>query len=468
MGVIMGTNAMRRSGALNFLGALGVKTPPGIATGKRTKEELAAAAAADAAAKTTVLGRMGTMVTAIKGRSAQITKLVDSLPVPDSVKSFVHDPKSLLPKSARDMLDTAQSSLGQIGEPADLESAEPPKESVVLATKSALKKGSRVTIAPTPTFSEDIVVDGGIQLTNTQARTPTQLRRPLRNTIMDDTYDVYDTDNLDNTYENTLIRDPAPTTSNFVRNPGSLGTQGGPFGPQGGPFGTQGVLPLVKPKIPIPTLPEGCKCEACLAAKAAHEPPPPSVSTADVMKQLEDLKKFMVEQMKPPAPVAPAPVAPAPVAPAPVPEQILVAPVTVPVSASEPAERLPKIVYPGNSWSNTPATNQTQSLTSNPEITFFKKEEPLPEVQVTEVPVVKAPELPVTEVPVTETPVTEVSLTETPVTEAQELTKVLETPVTETQEPPKVTLEVNAHELEEIRAILAERQKDCAVKSIKD
>ena len=452
----MGTNAMRRSGALNFLGALGVKTPPGIATGKRTKEELAAAAAADAAAKTTVLGRMGTMVTAIKGRSAQITKLVDSLPVPDSVKSFVHDPKSLLPKSARDMLDTAQSSLGQIGEPADLESAEPPKESVVLAAtsgvgtpKSALKKGSRVTIAPTPTFSDDIVVDGGIQLTNTQARTPTQLRRPLRNTIMDDTYDVYDTDNLDNTYENTLIRDPAPTNSNFVRNPGS--------------FGTQGVLPLVKPKIPTPTLPEGCKCEACLAAKAAHEPPPPSVSTADVMKQLEDLKKFMVEQMKPPAPVAPAPV----------PEQILVAPITVPVPASEPAERLPKIVYPGNSWSNTPATNQTQSLTSNPEITFFKKEEPLPEVQVTEAPVVKTPEVPVTETPVTETPVTEtpvteVPLTETPVTEAQEQTKALETHVTETQEPPKVTLEVNAHELEEIRAILAERQKDCAVKSIKD
>jgi hypothetical protein len=196
------------------------------------------------------------------------------------------------------------------------------------------------------------------------------------------------------------------------------------------------------------------------------------------MKQLEDLKKFMVEQMKPPAPVAPAPVAPAPVAPAPVPEQILVAPITVPVPASEPAERLPKIVYPGNSWSNTPATNQTQSLTSNPEITFFKKEEPLPEVQVTEVPVVKAPELPVTETPVTETPVTEtpvtelpvteVPVTETPVTEAQELTKVLETPVTETQEPPKVTLEVNAHELEEIRAILAERQKDCEVKSIKD
>jgi len=421
----MGTNAMRRSGALNFLSALGVKTPPGIATGKRTKEELAATAAADAAAKTTVLGRMGSMVTAIKGRSAQITKLVDSLPVPDSVKSFVHDPKSLLPKSARDMLDTAQSSFGQIGEPADLESAEPPKESVVLAAttgagtpKSALKKGSRVTIAPTPTFSEDIVVDGGIQLTNTQARTPTQLRRPLRNTIMDDTYDVYDTDNLDNTYENTLIRDPAPTTSNFVRNPGSFGT------------------PLVKPKIPTPTLPEGCKCEACLAAKAAHEPPPPSVSTADVMKQLEDLKKFMVEQMKPPAPVAPAPV----------PESIPVAPVPVPVSASEPAERLPKIVYPGNSWSHTPPTNQTQPLTNNSEIT-------LPEVQVKEVPIVKAPELPVTE---------------TPVTEAQELTKVLETPVKETQEPPKVTLEVNAHELEEIRAILAERQKDCAVKSIKD
>jgi len=399
----MGTNAMRRSGALNFLSALGVKTPPGIATGKpRTKEELAAAAAADAAAKTTVLGRMGSMVTAIKGRSAQITKLVDSLPVPDSVKSFVHDPKSLLPKSARDILDTAQSSFGQIGESADLENAEPPKESVVLAPKSALKKGSRVTIAPTPTFSDDVVLDGGIQLTNRQPRTP------VRSTTTNNTYD----DVYDNNYENTLIREPAPTTSNFVRNTGSFGT------------------PLVKPKIPIPTLPEGCKCEACLAAKAAHAPPPPPPpSTTDVMRQLEDLKKFMVEQMKPPAPATPAP------------EQIPVASVTVPVSVSEPAERLPKIVYPGNDLSHTPPTNQTQSLT--------------PEVKVTEVPVVKAPELPVTEPPVTETPVKE----------TQELPKVSETPVTETQEPPKVTLEVNAHELEEIRAILAERQKDYQVRS---
>ena len=380
MGVVMGTNAMRRSGALNFLGALGVKTPPGIATGKRTKEELAA----DAAAKTTVLGRMGSMVTAIKGRSAQITKLVDSLPVPDSVKSFVHDPKSILPKSAQDLLDTAQSSFGQTGEPADLESVEQPK-----ATKSILKKDSRVTIAPTPTFSDDVVMDGGIQLTNTRASTPTQQRRPVRNTIMDDTYDVYNTDNLDNAYENTLIHEPAQS-SGFVR--------------------PQGRFPIVKPTVP--PLPEGCKCEACLAAKAAHAPPPPSVSNADVMKQLEDLKKFMVEQMKPqPFPPAPvAPVVPTPVAPSPVP---------VPVSASEPAERLPKIVYPENSRSH------ASPITVNAE------------------PVVETPAATVAEVKVTE------------VTEAIEVSKVAE----ETQEPPKATIEVNAHELEEIRALLAERQK---------
>ena len=370
MGVVMGTNAMRRSGALNFLGALGVKTPPGIAAGRpRTKEELAAAAAADAAAKTTVLGRMGTMITSIKGRSAQITKLVDSLPVPDSVKSFVHDPKSVLPKSARDLLDTAQSSLGQTGEPADLENADKPKATAVAQTpKSILKKESRVTIAPTPTFSDDVVVDGGIQLTNTRASTPTQLRRPLRNTIMDDTYDVYNPDNLDNAYENTLIHDPAQSSS-FVRNPGSFGTQGGSFGTQGGSFGpqggsfrSQGGSTYIRPNIPTPILPEGCKCEACLAAKAAHEPPPPSVSTADVMKQLEDLKKFMVEQMKPPA-------AAAPVAPVASPELITpLEAVPVPVSAYEPAARLPKIVY-----SETP-TNQTQYLTGNPEITITKVE----------------------------------------------------------------------------------------------
>ena len=388
MGVVMGTNAMRRSGALNFLGALGVKTPPGIATGRpRTKEELAA----DAAAKTTVLGRMSTMITSMKGRSAQITKLVDSLPVPDSVKSFVHDPKSVLPKSARDLLDTAQSTFGQTGEPADLESVDQPK-----ATKSILKKDSRVTIAPTPTFSDDVVMDGGIQLTNTRASTPTQQRRPVRNTIMDDTYDVYNTDNLDNAYENTLIHEPAQS-SGFVR--------------------PQGRFPIVKPTVP--PLPEGCKCEACLAAKAAHAPPPPSVSNADVMKQLEDLKKFMVEQMKPqslpPAPVAP--VAPTPVEPSPVP---------VPVSASEPAERLPKIVYPENSRS------YTSPITVNAE------------------PVVETPATLVTEAPVVETKVAET--TEVKVAE-------------ETQEPLKATIEVNAHELEEIRALLAERQKGDQVRS---
>ena len=351
---------------------------------------------------------MGSMVTAIKGRSAQITKLVDSLPVPDSVKSFVHDPKSVLPKSARDLLDTAQSSLGQTGEPADLENADKPKATAVAQTpKSILKKESRVTIAPTPTFSDDVVVDGGIQLTNTRASTPTQLRRPVRNTIMDDTYDVYNTDNVDNAYENTLIHDPAQSSS-FVRNPGSLGTQGGPFGPQGGSFRTQGGSfrsqggsTYIRPNIPTPILPEGCKCEACLAAKAAHEPPPPSVSTADVMKQLEDLKKFMVEQMKPPAaaPVVPAPVAPtAPVVPVVPPGLITpLEAVPVPVSAYEPAARLPKIVY-----SETP-TNQTQYLTGNPEITITKVE-----------PVVEAPAATVAE----------------------------------------------THELDEIRALLAERQKD--------
>jgi len=442
----MGTNAMRRSGALNFLGALGVKTPPGIATGKRTKEELAAAAAADAAAKTSVLGRMGTMVTAIKGQSAKITRLVDALPVPDSVKSFVHDPKSVLPKSARDLLDTAQNSFNQPGESADnadLENAEPPKESVILAAttgvstpKSILKKESRVTIAPSPTFSDDVVLDGGIQLTNTRARTPTQLRTPVRNTT-NNTYDTHD--NLDNLDENVLIPDAATLSSNFVRNPGSLGTQAGPT--------------IVKPKIPTPTLPEGCKCEACLAAKAAHAPPPPPPSTADVMKQLEDLKKFMVEQMKPQQPVT-VPVPEAAVVAAPVPIPV---PVPVPVPASEPAERLPKIVYPGNGRSHTsPITG---------------KIEPVTEAPVTEAPVTEAP---VTEAPVTETVVTEAPVAEALVTEATE-TKVSETPITEatktrapiteTQDPPKATIEVNAHELEEIRALLAERQKDHQVRS---
>jgi hypothetical protein len=347
------------------------------------------------------------MITSIKGRSAQITKLVDSLPVPDSVKSFVHDPKSVLPKSAQDLLDTAQSTFGQTGETADLESAEQPKASAaapIQTPKSILKKDSRVTIAPTPTFSDDGVIDGGIQLTNTRARTLTQQRRPVRNTTMDDTYDVYNTDNVDNAYENTLIHEPAQS-STFVRNPG----------------GSQPV----RPKIPTPTLPEGCKCEACLAAKAAHAPPPPSVSTADVMKQLEDLKKFMVEQMKP-QPQPPA-LSPAPVAPSPVPEPVALAapvvttPVPVHVSASEPAERLPKIVYPENSRSH------ASPITVNTE------------------PVVETPAILVTEAPVVETKVAE--KTEVKVAE-------------ETQEPPKATIEVNAHELEEIRALLAERQKD--------
>jgi hypothetical protein len=451
MGAVMGTNAMRRSGALNFLGALGVKTPPGIATGKRTKEELAAAAAADAAAKTSVLGRMGTMVTAIKGQSAKITRLVDALPVPDSVKSFVHDPKSVLPKSARDLLDTAQNSFNQPGESADnadLENAEPPKESVILAAttgvstpKSILKKESRVTIAPSPTFSDDVVLDAGIQLTNTRAHTPTQLRTPVRNTT-NNTYD-----NLDNLDENVLIPDAATLSSNFVRNPGSLGTQASPT--------------IIKPKIPTPTLPEGCKCEACLAAKAAHAPPPPPPSTADVMKQLEDLKKFMVEQMKPqqpvtvPVPEAEAAVVAAPVVAAPVPEAPVVAapvPIPVPVSASEPAERLPKIVYPGNGRSHTsPITG---------------KVEPVMEAPVTEAPVTEAPvtEAPVTEAPVTEalvTEATETKVSETPITEATET----RAPITETQDPPKATIEVNAHELEEIRALLAERQKYHQVRS---
>jgi hypothetical protein len=149
------------------------------------------------------------------------------------------------------------------------------------------------------------------------------------------------------------------------------------------------------------------------------------------MKQLEDLKKFMVEQMKPlastAAPVAPSPVpapVPEPVAPSPVPAPLAPSPVPVPVSASEPAERLPKIVYPENSRSH------ASPITVNSE-------------QVVEIPATL----------VTEAPVVETKVAETVVTEAPKVTE-------ETQEPPKATIEVNAHELEEIRALLAERQKN--------
>ena len=139
MGIVMGTNCMRRSGALNFLSAVGVKTPK--ATGPLTAEQKAA----DAAGKKTFLGRIGMMFTSLKGHRAKIVKFVDTMPVPDSVKSFVHDPKSALPKSTRDMLESAENAFEQLDEPADLERATAPV--LPVATKTI---GTSVSKAPTP------------------------------------------------------------------------------------------------------------------------------------------------------------------------------------------------------------------------------------------------------------------------------------------------------------------------------
>ena len=425
MGIVMGTNCMRRSGALSFLGAVGIKTP-GNSIGSLTAEQKAA----DAAGKKSILGRMGTAFTSLKAHSTKIVQFVDAMPVPDAVKSFVHDPKSVLPKSARDMLETADNILDQANEQSDLESAKPQLKP--LATKtittlptSEMPKGTSIYRTASTNESAKRSVPSGqtsdmIRPAGFVSRVGTNNTRvsvaPLP-TLNDDV--VMDTPWTDGPRRDYQSLSEAPIVDGEI--------QLRPVASQRlvenehSDVQKNGWLPPILPRLPsspatapapapasAPSIPEGCKCEACLAAKAAHAPPPPppSISSEDVMKQFDDLKKFMMEQMKPIVP---------------------------PVVKSE---------QPALSVGNTEPVTEAKTEP----VTEAKTEpEPKPEPEPKTEPVKFVNQLDFAKM-----------LESFQQVSPQSLPK---------PNPSKALLEVNIEELAEIQAILAERQKEHSVRS---
>jgi hypothetical protein len=182
-GAAFGLSYLRRSGAMNAMAAAGIKPPPGIVDPNETEEQKKKRLAEEEAGKNTTLGKMGSMIGTVKTLTTKASALADKLPLPDSVKKAINDPTSMLPKSAKDMLDTATGAAATLGFTAASQDADVMEKG---AATPAVTKKPTVSFSPvttTNTIAEDggielqdvqkentIVDDGGIQVTNIKAR----------------------------------------------------------------------------------------------------------------------------------------------------------------------------------------------------------------------------------------------------------------------------------------------------------
>ena len=182
-GAAYGLSFLRRSGALNAMAAAGIKPPPGIIDPNETEEQKKKRLAEEEAGKNTTLGKMGSMIGTVKALTTKASALADKLPLPDSVKKAMNDPTSLLPKSAKDMLDTATGAAATLGFTAAAQDADVMEKG---AATPAVTKKPTVSFSPVTTLNtiveEDaaqvqdiqkgnaVVEDGGIQLQDIQKR----------------------------------------------------------------------------------------------------------------------------------------------------------------------------------------------------------------------------------------------------------------------------------------------------------
>ena len=160
-GAAYGLSFLRRSGALNVLAAAGIKPPPGIVDPNETEEQKKKRLAEEEAGKNTTLGKMGSMIGTVKSLTTKASALADKLPLPDSVKKAMNDPTSLLPKSAKDMLDTATGAAATLGFTAT--SSQDADVMEKGAATPAITKKPTVSFSPVTTLNT-IVEDGGVQL----------------------------------------------------------------------------------------------------------------------------------------------------------------------------------------------------------------------------------------------------------------------------------------------------------------
>jgi hypothetical protein len=183
-GAAYGLSYLRRSGAMNAMAAAGIKPPPGIVDPNETEEQKKKRLAEEEAGKNTTLGRMGSMIGTVKTLTTKASALADKLPLPDSVKKAINDPTSLLPKSAKDMLETATGAAATLG--FTTTSSQDADVMEKGAATPAITKKPTVSFSPVTTLNtiveEDgiqlqdlqkdntVVDDGGIQVTNIEAR----------------------------------------------------------------------------------------------------------------------------------------------------------------------------------------------------------------------------------------------------------------------------------------------------------
>jgi hypothetical protein len=163
-GAAFGLSYLRRSGALNAMAAAGIKPPPGIIDPNETEEQKKKRLAEEEAGKNTTLGKMGSMIGTVKTLTTKASALADKLPLPDSVKKAMNDPTSLLPKSAKDMLDTATGAAATLGFTAATEDADVMEKG---AATPAITKKPTVSFSPVTTLNT-IVEDDGAQVQDIQ------------------------------------------------------------------------------------------------------------------------------------------------------------------------------------------------------------------------------------------------------------------------------------------------------------
>lgn len=113
MAVTFVLNYLRKTGALNFLRAVGIHIP-GVTTttpsqGPPTAEEKLA----EQQAANTALGKAATLITNMKDQKEEILKVVDSLPLPEQLKYAAHNPRTLLSKPAQAKLQALEEDIEQ-------------------------------------------------------------------------------------------------------------------------------------------------------------------------------------------------------------------------------------------------------------------------------------------------------------------------------------------------------------------
>jgi hypothetical protein len=115
--LIIGSAGLALAGAI--AAAMGYKwargsseVVPTNADGTINKGALVNELVAQAEAKSPVLAKMGAFVKTVKTNTAKVQNFVNSLPLPESVKSIVNDPTKLLSKKRQDEIHAIESVLG--------------------------------------------------------------------------------------------------------------------------------------------------------------------------------------------------------------------------------------------------------------------------------------------------------------------------------------------------------------------